>query len=206
MHGVIPPPPLWQGRPPRQGRPPCTVHAGRYSQQAGSMHPTGIQFLFFLNVALVILVCVNIAISWQLLRFNSLKKHFPQIYRLKRFENGLGKKFPDLNYFSWFWLKTPCFSLIFLTGKSLQIFPWFPRIPWSVGTLRKILHFNKARSHCDGNIIFLQIFFCALVSLQCEHLHLLPWDPFFFCRCHHNWEQNPFQDDIKIMKIMPLPQ
>ena len=36
------------------------------------------------------------------------------------------------NFFPWFWLKTPGFSLISLTGKSLQNFPW---IPWSVGTL-----------------------------------------------------------------------
>ena len=28
----------WQGRPP-----PCAVHAGRYGQQAGDMHPTGMQ-------------------------------------------------------------------------------------------------------------------------------------------------------------------
>ena len=81
------------------------------------------------------LVYANIAISWQLLRFNSLKKHFPQIYRIKRFENGLEKKFPDLKFFPWFWLKTPCFSLISLTGKSLQNFPWIPWFPWSVGTL-----------------------------------------------------------------------
>ena len=52
-------PPGWQGRPPwlarqtppgketpRQGRRPCAVHAGRYGQQAGGMHPTGMQFLF----------------------------------------------------------------------------------------------------------------------------------------------------------------
>ena len=38
------------------------------------------------------------------------------------------KKFPDLKFFS---LKTPV-SLISLTGKSLQNFPWFP---WPVGTL-----------------------------------------------------------------------
>ena len=170
------------------------------------MHPTGIQFLFFLNVALVILVCVNIAISWQLLRFNSLKKHFPQIYRLKKVWKWFGKKIPWFELFSLILAENPLFFPDFPDWKSLQNFPWFPRIPWSVGTLRKILHFNKARSHCDGNIIFLQIFFCALVSLQCEHFHLLPWDPFFFCSCHHNWEQNPFHDDIKIMKIMPLPQ
>ena len=33
--------------PPLQSRhPPCTVHAGRYSQQAGGMHPTGMQSCF----------------------------------------------------------------------------------------------------------------------------------------------------------------
>ena len=31
--------------PPLQGDPPCAVHARRYGQQAGGMHPTGIQFL-----------------------------------------------------------------------------------------------------------------------------------------------------------------
>ena len=44
--------PPWQGRPPSPGKkttpgksdPPCTVHAGRYGQQAGGMHPTGMQF------------------------------------------------------------------------------------------------------------------------------------------------------------------
>ena len=78
------------------------------------------------------LVYANIAIFWQLLRFNSLKKHFPQIYRFKRFENGLEKSSLIWNFFPWFWLKNSCFSLISLTGKSLQNFPW---IPWSVGTL-----------------------------------------------------------------------
>ena len=39
--------PRWQGRPPPPGKadPPCTVHAGRYGQQAGGMHPSGMQFL-----------------------------------------------------------------------------------------------------------------------------------------------------------------
>ena len=35
------------GRPPgKADPPPCAVHAGRYGQQAGSMHPAGMQFLF----------------------------------------------------------------------------------------------------------------------------------------------------------------
>ena len=31
--------------PPGKETPPCAVHAGRYAQQAGGMHPTGMQFL-----------------------------------------------------------------------------------------------------------------------------------------------------------------
>ena len=94
-------------------------------------------YLFFLNVALVTLVYANGAslssIFWQLLRFNDFKKHFPQIQRFERFENGLGKKFPDLKFFSLILAEKTCFSLISLTGKSLQNFLWFP---WSVGTLQ----------------------------------------------------------------------
>ena len=86
-------------------------------------------------MTLVTLVYANIAISWQLLRFNSLKKHFPQIYRFKRFKNGLEKSSLIWNFFPWFWLKNPCFPLISLTGNSLQNFPWIPWFPWSVGTL-----------------------------------------------------------------------
>ena len=36
--------PLWTRHPP-----PCTVHAGRYGQQAGGMHPTGVQYCFNIN-------------------------------------------------------------------------------------------------------------------------------------------------------------
>ena len=39
----------------------------------------------------------------------SLKKHFPQIYRFKRFENGLEKKFPDLKFFSLILAEKPLF-------------------------------------------------------------------------------------------------
>ena len=103
-------------------------------------------YLFFLNVALVTLVYANIAslsaISWQLLRFNSLKKHFPQIFGFIRFENGLGKKFPDLKFFSLILAENPLFfpdfpdwkkpskfslnSLISLIGGNpAMIFPGF---------------------------------------------------------------------------------
>ena len=57
--------------------------------------------------------------------FNSLKKHFPQTYRFKRFENDFAKKFPDLKFvplilaenpllFPDFpdWIKSSKFSLI----------------------------------------------------------------------------------------------
>ena len=39
-HPVTSPPPLTR-------HPPCAVHAGRYGQQAGDMHPTGIQSCFY---------------------------------------------------------------------------------------------------------------------------------------------------------------
>ena len=55
------------------------------------------------------LVYANIAISRQLLRFNSLKKHFPQVYRFNWFENGLEKKFPDLKFFSLILAENPRF-------------------------------------------------------------------------------------------------
>ena len=34
------------GIPPPEQAPPCAVHAGRYGQQAGGMHPTGMQSCF----------------------------------------------------------------------------------------------------------------------------------------------------------------
>ena len=57
-------------------------------------------------------------------RFYSLKKKiFPWI---KRFENDLEKKFPDLKIFPLILAENPRFSLISLTGKSLQNFTGFP--------------------------------------------------------------------------------
>ena len=49
MHAGIPPP-SWQGDPPGKAD-PRTVHAGRYGQQVGGMHPTGMQscLLLFLK-------------------------------------------------------------------------------------------------------------------------------------------------------------
>ena len=90
-------------------------------------------YLFFLNVPLVTLVYANIAISWQLLRFNSLRKHFPQIYRFKRFENGLEKKFPDLKFFSLILAEKPLFFPDFPDWKKSSKFSL--KFPWSVGTL-----------------------------------------------------------------------
>ena len=72
------------------------------------------------------LVYANIAISWQLLRFNSLKKHFPQIYR---FENGLEKKFPDLKFFSLILAEKPVFPWFPWLEKVFKIFPEFPDFP-----------------------------------------------------------------------------
>ena len=46
----------------------------------------------------------------------------------------------------------------------------------------------KARSHCYEN----DNFFCSPLSSQ------------FHCHCHNNWVQNPFHDNMKIIKIIPL--
>ena len=55
--------------------------------------------------------------------FNSLKKHFPQIYRFKRFENGLEKKFPDLKFFSLILAENPLFFPDFPDWKKSSKFP-----------------------------------------------------------------------------------
>ena len=39
----------WSRQPPGPGTPLCAVHAGRYGQQAGGMHPTGMQSCLFLR-------------------------------------------------------------------------------------------------------------------------------------------------------------
>ena len=43
--------------PPRSRHPPRAVHAGRYSQQAGGTHPTGMQSCFLILVKLTINSC-----------------------------------------------------------------------------------------------------------------------------------------------------
>ena len=86
--------------------------------------------LFFLNVALVTLVYANIPISKQLLQFTSLKKHFPQIYRSKRFENGLKTKVPWFEiFFPDFGWKTPVFPWFPWLEKVFKNFPEFPDFP-----------------------------------------------------------------------------
>ena len=53
MLGYHPPPrasnPLEQEHPPPRSS-PCAVHAGRYGQQAGGMHPTGMQSCFLTDI------------------------------------------------------------------------------------------------------------------------------------------------------------
>ena len=44
--GTPPPPGPKAGTLPREQTPPSTVHAGRYVQQAGGTHPTGMQSCF----------------------------------------------------------------------------------------------------------------------------------------------------------------
>ena len=64
--------------------------------------------------------------SWGL---TVLKKHFPQIYRFKRFENGLEKKFPDLKFFPLILAENPVFPWFPWLEKVFKIFPEFPDFP-----------------------------------------------------------------------------
>ena len=93
-------------------------------------------------MALVTLVYANIAISWQLLRFNSLRKlrlNFPQIYRFKRFENGLEKKFPDLKFFSLILAEKPLF---------FPDFPdWTKSSKFSLNSLISLIGGNPGRTY-----------------------------------------------------------
>ena len=95
------------------------------------------------------LVYANIAISRQLLRFNSLKKIFLRFIGLKGLKMVWKKSSLIWNFFPWFWLKNPCFSLISLTGKSLQKFPWIPWFPWSVGTLPSRIWRLRVNATCE---------------------------------------------------------
>ena len=60
--------------------------------------------------------------SWGL----TVLKHFPQIYRFKRFENGLEKKFPDLKFSPLILAEKPLFFPDFPDWKVFKIFPEFP--------------------------------------------------------------------------------
>ena len=76
---------------------------------------------------------------------NLLQIHFPKVkpphlksffsLTLKGWKWFWKKSSLISKFFPWFWLKTPCFSLISLTGKSLQNFPCIPWFSWSVGAL-----------------------------------------------------------------------
>ena len=148
-------------------------------------------YLFFLNVALVTLVYANIAISWQLLRFNSLKKHFLQIYRFKRFENGLEKKFPDLKLFSlilaenWFslffpdWKKSSNFSLISLIGGNpgskfpdWKMLSHFPSFPVRVETSIKWLYLFAETLNRTSLLLFTRMTKTLVVSLSLSVIHV----------------------------------
>ena len=67
---------------------------------------------------------------------------------------------------------------------------------------RTIIFCVKTRSHCNGNgndKVFSNISLCrcrhSMNTITCCH------DTHFFrCHCHHNWVQNPFNDDTQWRK------
>ena len=106
--------------------------------------------------------------SWKKLLY-SLKNIFSQI---KWFENSFEKSSLIWQFSSWFWLKTPYFSLISLTGKGLQNFPCFP---WSVGTP------IMAYSHCQTRIRTRIPKMMAILHYRCRSFHIgldLDLDPY----------------------------
>ena len=109
------------------------------------------------------LVYANIAISWQLLRFNSLKKHFPQIYRFKRFENGLEKKFPDLKFFSLILAENPLFFPDFPDWKKSSKF--------SLNSLISLISGNPV--FCISHFLPIQINKCLFFSMVSRHFWVL---------------------------------
>ena len=62
-----PPPPM------TKQTPPCAVHAGRYGQQAGGMHPNGMQFLLTLNFLGYFVVMITLFIYLQQNTFIHIK-------------------------------------------------------------------------------------------------------------------------------------
>ena len=67
----------WDQAPPRC-RPPCTVHAGRYSQQVGGMHPTGMQSCF------LTLLMVHMGWKWDIEKVGVYIPHVNgTLYKLK---------------------------------------------------------------------------------------------------------------------------
>ena len=59
---------------PREQTPPCAVHAGRYGQQAGGMHPTGMQSCLCVTLYLQWSRCIGTgAKSFRINRINILK-------------------------------------------------------------------------------------------------------------------------------------
>ena len=99
-------------------------------------------------MALVTLVYANIAISWQLLRFNSLKNIFLRFIGLKGLKMVWKKKFPDLKFFPLILAEKPVFPWFPWLEKIFKNFPW---IPWSVGTLHILLNWKDIFLNEDSN-------------------------------------------------------
>ena len=96
---------------PREQTPPCTVHAGRYGQQAGSMHPTGMQSCLFNRNGFKRNLVISVQFNDILYEINDINNDIEQLCHkpdgLLVFDKGSGwwGKFPCWhNYFcSWLW-------------------------------------------------------------------------------------------------------
>ena len=99
--------------------------------------------------------------SWGL---TVLKKHFPQVYRFKRFENGLGKKFPDLKFFSLILAEKPLFFPDFSDWKKSSKFP--------LNSLISLIGGNPVRSFSEANGVSNSLFAWMIYyyrGMSCMH-------------------------------------
>ena len=100
--------------------------------------------------------------SWGLKVF---KKHFPQIYRFKRLENGLEKKFPDLKFLSLILAENPVFPWFPWLEKVFKIFPEFPDFPdrWEPWQIIS----RSSNGHCQIIVSHNMCFSCSTTWDEC---------------------------------------
>ena len=140
--------------------------------------------------------------SWRKV-LKSEKKISP---RLKGLKMVLKKSFPIWKFFPWFWLKTPYFSLISLTGKSLQNFPDF------LDQLEPIVQCHGSCSLCHGlrgyNLKLIKFKMLLLTPILRKDFYCVVF-VIFFLESNFPWfiQNSPLFADflVKFLFVMAFP-